>query len=137
MFKHETQKKDKVVSLFGGKVPAGLPSSLQVYQEEQIYLADYLIKDPESTFLVRVHGDSMIDAGIFSNDLLVVDSHVRSQAGKIVIAIVDGELTVKRLLLKEDIIVLKPENPNYQPIYLTDNTSLVIAGVVIHVIHTL
>lgn len=85
--------------LYGTKVSAGFPSPAGDFMEGKLDLNDYLIKNPPATFFVRVTGDSMIGAGIHPDDLLVVDRSIDPKSRKIVIAVVDGELTVKRLIL--------------------------------------
>jgi DNA polymerase V len=95
------------------------------------------VKHPDSTFLVRVVGESMQDAGIHPRDLLVVDRSLEAISGKVVIAVVDGELTVKRLRKHRNKLWLMPENPNFQPIEIGENMELHIWGVVTNVIHAL
>lgn len=120
--------------LYGGKVSAGFPSPTEDFIEDKIDLNQHLIQKPAATFLVRVTGDSMIKVGIFQNDLLVVDRSVEAQHGKIVIAVLNGELTVKRLYKKGDVVRLVAENDQYPPIEVKGD--LHIWGVVQHVIHS-
>lgn len=123
--------------LYTTKVAAGLPSPIDDDKAEAIDLTDHLIKHPAATFLVRATGDSMINAGIFENDILVVDRQVAAQHGKIVIASVDGQLTVKRLQQKaQGRPVLMPDNPNYSPIEVKEGSDVFIWGVVTYVIHS-
>jgi DNA polymerase V len=119
--------------LFVSKVSAGFPSPAQDYIEQTLDLNELCIKRPAATFFVRVDGDSMIDAGIFHNDILVVDRSVKAVHGDIVVAQVDGEFTVKELCLKPS-LMLVPRNSCYQPICLTNNSELQIFGVVTNVI---
>jgi DNA polymerase V len=123
--------------LFGSKVPAGFPSPADDHLEASIDLNQQYIKNPVATFFVRVQGHSMIGAGIHNNDMLVVDRSLEAKNGSIVIAVVNGELTVKRLLLNDNCVLLMPENPEYEPIEVTDMMGLHIWGVVAHVIHSL
>ena len=88
------------IPLYTERVAAGFPSPADDYLEDKIDLNQYLVKHPASTFLVRASGNSMINAGIFPNDILVVDKSVKAESGNVVIAIIDGELTVKRYIKK-------------------------------------
>ena len=94
-----------------------------------------MIKHPAATFIVIAVGDSMTNAGIHSGDLLIVDKSLAAVHGKIVIAAIDGELTVKRLARQNGCVQLVPENDQYPPIDISDQQDLVIWGVVTHVIH--
>lgn len=123
--------------LFGGKVPAGFPSPADDHLEATIDLNQHYIRHPAATFLVKVQGDSMVDAGIHSGDTLIVDRSLEAQSGSIVVAVVNGDLTVKRLSLEGDEIWLLPENAKYLPIPIREGMDLHIWGVVAHVIHSL
>jgi DNA polymerase V len=125
------------VPLYSCKVQAGFPSPADDYLESFLDLNEYLIKHPAATFFVRVSGDSMINAGISENDILVVDRSLEPKSGKIVIAAVEGELTVKRLYKNEGNSFLMPENDKYSPIDITGNNYVIIWGVVTNVIHHL
>jgi len=121
--------------IYMSSVEAGFPSPAEDYIEGTLDLNKHLIKHPASTFFVRVSGDSMIKAGIFPDDILIVDRSLEPVDKKIVIAVLDGELTVKRLRYRDKLIFLEPENPEYQPIKITEDDSLEIWGVVTNVIH--
>lgn len=121
---------------FSSRVQAGFPSPADDHMEAKLDLNDHLVSNPASTFFVRAMGDSMKDAGIFENDLLVVDRSKEATSGKIVIAAINGELTVKRLLKNKEKTFLVPENKNYRPLEITENTDCHIWGVVLHVIHS-
>lgn len=121
--------------LYSNKVSAGFPSPADSYIECKLDLNTYLIKHPAATFFLRVSGDSMQNAGIQSGDMLIVDKSLEPSDGKIVIAAIDGELTVKRLVKKAGRVQLMPENEAYPIIEVKDNQDLVIWGVVTHVIH--
>lgn len=123
--------------LLGSHVPAGFPSPAQDYIEGTLDLNEYLITHPKATFFIRVEGYSMIDAGIQPDDLLIVDRALEAINNKIVIAILDGELTVKRLNIIDNIYWLMPANPSYSPIKIDENIDFVIWGVVTYVIHKL
>jgi DNA polymerase V len=121
--------------LFASRVPAGAPVSADDLRERDIDLNQHLVHHPDSTFLVTVKGDSMIDAGIHDGDLLVVDRALEPKPGKVVVAVVNGELTVKRLAKSGNTILLVPENPAYRPIEVDEEASFFIWGVVTNVIH--
>lgn len=125
------------LTLFSNKVPAGFPSPADDHADEKLDINDHLIKNPSSTFYVRVSGDSMIGAGIHPNDLLVVDRSLKPESGKIIIAVLNGELTVKRLRQRRSKLTLVSENPNYQPIPIFEEMDFSIWGVVTNVIHSL
>lgn len=118
--------------LYGCKVRAGFPSPADDYIESYLDLNNHLIQHPSATFFVRASGDSMINVGISDGDLLVVDRSLEPTHGRIVIAAVNGELTVKRLSLNLGLTQLMPENDRYPPIVITEGLELVIWGVVIH-----
>lgn len=127
-----------VATLYGDKVPAGFPSPAADYAERPLDLNEYCIKKPAATFFVRAQGDSMTGAGIHDNDLLVVDRSLTAGHRRIVIAVVDGEFTVKRLDKTDpDRPILRAENPDYQDIHLQDGNELEVFGVVRSVIHDL
>ena len=121
---------------FATAVQAGFPSPADDYQEGALDLNEHLIRRPAATFFLRVLGDSMTGAGIHSGDLLIVDRSLHPADGRIVIAAVDGELTVKRLSRRRGHVRLMPENPRYQPIEIGDGQYLQIWGVVLHVVHS-
>ncbi len=123
--------------LFESRVAAGFPSPADDHLERTLDLNELLVRRPAATFFVRVEGTSMIGAGIHPGDILVVDRAEEAQDGQIVVAAVDGELTVKRLRRERARVYLQPENPDYRPIEITGDTDLVIWGVVTSVIHRL
>jgi DNA polymerase V len=116
--------------LFSHKVAAGFPSPADDYIEGRLSLDEHLIQHKDSTFFVRAKGNSMIGAGIFDGDLLVVDKSLSPASGDIVIAVVDGDLTVKRLIKRGETITLKPENPRFKEIEFQDGQELQVWGVV-------
>lgn len=118
-------------------VCAGFPNPATDFIEDNIDLNQLLIKHPAATFFIRVEGSSMNGAGIFSGDLLVVDRSIEPYNNSIVIAILDGEFTVKRLQKNNHSIVLVPENPDYRPIPVSKESDFAVWGVVTHVIHKL
>ena len=123
--------------VFLGRLAAGFPSPADDYIEGRLDLNRHLIKHPAATFFVRVSGDSMIDAGIHSGDLLVVDRSLDAVDGNVIVASLDGELTVKRLSKRGEILRLLPANTDYQPIEILTQQTFEIFGVVTNVIHAL
>lgn len=125
------------LNLYQQTVSAGFPSPAEDYVEGKLDLNLHLIKNPAATFYVRVSGDSMLGAGIHSGDLLVVDRSLEAISGRIVIAVLNGELTVKRLSVESDRLILKAENESYPSIEVTEPQELSIWGVATSVIHLL
>lgn len=121
----------------GSKISAGFPSPADDFVENALDLNIELIKNPAATFFVRVSGTSMKDAGIFDGDILIVDRSIMATNRKVVIAILNGELLVKRLLKNGSQYILMPENTKYKPIYVSKESDLNIWGVVTNVIHKL
>lgn len=116
--------------LYSGRVQAGMPSAADDHIEDHIDLNSYIVKDPEETFLVHATGDSMKDAGINDGTLLVVNRRARPGNGKVVVAAIDGQLTVKYLIMKQGRGVLMPANPAYPEIPINAETGVTILGVV-------
>ena len=116
--------------VFGHKVAAGFPSPADDYIEGRLSLDEHLIGKKDATFFVYAQGNSMIGAGIYDGDLLVVDKSITPTSGQIVIAIVDGNFTIKRLVLRDNKTILKPENPRFKAIELQEGQELLIWGVV-------
>jgi len=123
--------------VFLARVPGGFPSPADDYLEGKLDLNQYLVKHPAATFFVRVTGDSMIGAGIHSGDLLIVDRSLEPKDGNVVIASVDGELTVKRLSIRGGKPALLPDNEQYQPVEVGEHATFEVWGVVTNVIHPL
>jgi DNA polymerase V len=123
--------------LFLAKISAGFPSPADDYIDKNLDLNEYVIKHPSATFFVRVKGTSMINAGIHNGDILVVDRSLEPAHHKIVIAVLDGELTVKRVRKAGDHLYLMPENDDFEAIEVTEETDFQIWGVVTYAIHSL
>lgn len=121
--------------LAGGRIAAGFPSAAEDFVEGKLDLNELLVKRPAATFYVKVSGESMRDAGIFPGDILVVDRGETPRHGHVVVAVVNGELTVKRLYRKGSVIRLDAENPAYPHIEIQGETELTIWGVVRANIH--
>ena len=118
-------------------VSAGFPSPAADFMETSIDLNKELSENPLATIYIKVKGNSMIDAGINDKDVLVVDRSLEPQNNKIAICFIDGEFTVKRILVEQDCLYLMPENPNYSPIKVTEDNQLIIWGMVTYVIKKL
>ena len=118
------------ISLYSSSPAAGFPAPGDDMVEKSLNVHDYLVKHPAATFFVRVEGDSMEGAGIFSGDILVVDRSVEAMAGKIVVAAVGGGLVVKRLAKLDGSMVLVSENDAYEPILVGVDEECFIWGVV-------
>lgn len=123
--------------LYVSSVKAGFPSPADEYIEKHLDLNAHCVAHPSATYFVCASGDSMINAGIQDGDLLVVDRSIEPTHGKIVIAAIDGDLTVKRLYCQNGMAELRPENDAYQPIPLKGDIELVIWGVVMHIVRSL
>ncbi len=129
-------KKSQPLFLASSKISAGFPSPAEPYVDKALDLNEHLIQHPSSTFFIRVSGNSMIGAGIYDQDILIVDKSLEPLPNKIVIAVVDGEMTVKRL--KKNAagdFLLASENPDYPAIALKEGSEVSIWGVVTTVIH--
>lgn len=125
------KQKTKVrVPLYSSKVSAGFPSPADDHIEKKLDLNEYMIGNQNATFFVKVQGDSMSGIGILHGDLIVVDRSIKPVDGKVVVAVVDGELTVKRLRQIKGKTYLVPENPDYEPIEIKEFTDFQIWGCV-------
>jgi len=136
IFKSNPQTK-LIRPLLGPNIPAGFPSPAQDYIEDRLDLNEYLIKHPSATYFVRVDGYSMIEAGIFPDDILIVDRALEAINKRVIIAVLNGELTVKRLIIKNEVFYLKPDNPEFDIIEVTSEDQFSVWGVVTYVIHKL
>jgi len=123
--------------LYEARVSAGFPSPAGDYEEGKLDLNEHLVKNPAATYFVRVSGDSMLGAGIHSGDLLIVDRSLAPADKKVVIANINGELTVKRIRLRKGKILLEPENSSYRAQEVPEDSDFSIWGVVTSVIHSL
>jgi len=120
-----------------GRVSAGFPSPAADYEENKLDLNKYLVKHPVATFFVRVVGDSMLGAGISCGDLLIVDRSLEPRDKNVIIAVLDGELTVKRIRIRKGKLTLEPENDKYPVRQLGPDADFEVWGVVTSVIHQL
>ena len=118
-------------------VSAGFPSPAESYSESPLDLNKLLIHKPQATFFVRVNGHSMIGAGIYNNDLLIVDRSLEPRHGQVVVAALNGEFTLKRLIKNSQGIYLKAENPQFSTLKISPECDFQIWGVAIYNIHRL
>lgn len=123
--------------IFTQAVQAGFPVTIDDNSFEQIEISNLITQNPSATFLLRATGESMLDAGISPNDILVVDRSIEAKHNKIVIAAVDGQLTVKRLIIKDKQILLEAANAQFPTVAITDCQEFKIWGVVTMVLHSL
>jgi DNA polymerase V len=135
VFMNTESKVNSSIPLFELGIKAGFPSPAEEEMSKPLNLNDHLIPHPASTFFIRVVGDSMNGAGIFSGDLLIVDKSLKASSGKIVVALLNGEFTVKRLVLQKSQILLQAENPKYPTIKINESEDFSVWGVVSYVIH--
>jgi len=124
-------------AIFSATVSAGFPSPAADYEEGKLDLNRHLIKNPPATFFVRATGDSMVGAGIHSGDLLIVDRSLEPKNNNVIIAALNGELTVKRIRIRGKKISLVPENDNYSAQKIEGGMEFEVWGVVTNVIHSL
>lgn len=122
-------------SLFQMPVQAGFPSPADDFVEKSLDLNELLIEHPAATFFVRVQGTSMKDAHIHDGDVLIVDKSKEAVSGSIVVAVLNGEFTVKRIQMKGETVFLVPENKKFSPIAVTREMDFQVWGVVTYVIH--
>lgn len=119
-----------VLPLAGDRVCAGFPSPAEDFAVKRIDLTEILVTHPQATFLLRVSGESMKDAGIFDGDMLVVDKAIKPRHGHVVVAVVDGEFTVKYLYQRSGRVKLRPANVTFPDIIPTDGQTIEVWGVV-------
>lgn len=127
--------KQMSIPLYFTWISAGFPSPADDYIDKKLDLNEYLVKHPAATFFVKVSGDSMVRAGINNGDILIVDRALEPTHNKIIVAVVDGEFSVKRLKKTGNRLFLAPENNNYPVIEVKDGMNFEVWGVVTNVIH--
>ncbi len=123
------------IPLLSTYIAAGFPSPADDYVEQKLDLNTYLIQHPAATFFVRVEGNSMVEAGIQSGDMLIVDRALPVVNGSVVVVQIQGEFTVKRIEQQGDCLYLVPANTKYKPLLVTPDMDIEIWGVVSYVIH--
>ena len=121
--------------LFEQGISAGFPSPADDFIEMEINLQDYIVKNKEATFCVKVEGTSMTKAGINSGDIMIVDRSLHPKHNDIVLAVIDGEFTVKRIAVNENRLYLMPEDDNFSPIKITTAMNFQVWGIITHIIH--
>ena len=122
--------------LFLSPVRAGFPSPADDFIDLPLDLNEHLIQHPAATFCVRAQGDSMINAGIFPGSILIVDRSLEAHQNSIIVAVLEGDFTVKRYRKLADRIILVAENPKYRPIEIRSEQDFEVWGVVVHAIRT-
>ena len=125
------------VPMATSSVAAGFPSPADDYLERPLDFNELLIQNPAATFAVRIAGESMTGAGLFPNDIAVVDRSLAPKNCSIVMALVDGEFTIKRYRVRGSEIWLQAENPKYDDILVTEGSSFEIWGVICHAVRML
>ncbi len=135
IWQYKAPKEPTTFPLYLSSVAAGSPGPAEETVDCNLDLNELLVENPAATFFVKVHGDSMQDAGIISGDLLVIDRALEPKEGTIVVASLNGELTVKRMHYENGRLQLVPENDQYQPIDVYEESQFNVWGVVTHVIH--
>jgi len=125
----------KSIPLYEQTVQAGFPSPADDFLDLDINLQDFLIKHPSATFCVRVNGSSMEKANIYSGDVMIVDKSLSPKNNSIVLAVIDSEVTVKRIKKNGTKLYLNPENDAFNPIEITEEMNFNVWGVVTHIIH--
>lgn len=121
--------------LFATPVRAGFPNPADDHIEQGIDLNEYLIQNAPATFLLQVTGESMTGAGIFPGDVVIVDKSLAPQQNDVVIAIVEGEFTIKRMERQNGHVLLKPENPTFDTLVITPEMDASVWGVVTFTLH--
>ena len=125
------------LQLFENRIQAGFPSPAQGAFADSVDLNNELINNPASTFCARVIGDSMVDSGIYEGDMLIIDRSLEPHNGDIAVCFIDGDFTVKRLLINEVGIFMVPANRKYPVIKVPDESNFIIWGIVSHIIKKL
>lgn len=120
---------NNVEVLYFGDIQCGFPSPAADYIEKGLNLHDFVVKKPAATFFMRAKGDSMINAGIYPNDLLVIDKSINAKSGHIIVASLNGELTLKRLSYHLGHPVLIAENAKYKSFKITQDMDFQVFGV--------
>ena len=123
------------IPVFSDSIQAGFPSPAEDYMDLDLNLQDHLIQNPSATFCVRAVGESMKDAGIQSGDIMLVDKSLTPKNRSIVLAVIDGEFTIKRVNVSDKELYLMPENENFPPIKITEEMDFQVWGVVTYIIH--
>ena len=126
-----------ILPFYASHISAGFPSPAEDYVDLRLNIGEFVTENPTSTFFVRVHGDSMQDAHIVEGSILAVDKSLKCQSGDIIVAVINNEFTVKRLITKGSKVYLVPENKKYQPLEITEDMNFQVWGKVVTVLHKL
>jgi len=124
-----------LLPLYLSRIAAGFPSPADDYLDDGLDLNEHLIKHPAATYFARAEGDSMIELGIFTGDLLIIDRAIQAEDGDVVVVAVDGLLTIKLLDLAHSRLL--PANKLYRPIEISAESQVYIEGVMLHTAHCL
>ena len=131
---HDIEDSEQLsLQFFESRIQAGFPSPAQGSYGDSIDLNRELISNPAATFCARVIGDSMVDAGIESGDLLIIDRSLEPADGAIAVCFIDGDFTVKRISLRPDGVCLTPANKDYPEMFIGEDRDFVVWGVVSHI----
>ena len=131
------ESSDLELQLFDSRIQAGFPSPAQGSFADSVDLNHELINNPAATFCARVIGNSMIDSGINEGDMLIIDRSIEPHDGDIAVCFIDGDFTVKRILIKDNEMSLVPANRRYPVIRVPKESNFVVWGVVSHIIKKL
>jgi DNA polymerase V len=123
------------IPMFSNAVQAGFPSPAEDHMDMDLNLNDYLVENPSATFCVKAIGESMKDAGIHSGDIMIVDKSLEPKNRSIILAVINGEFTVKRVNINDGSLYLLPENSSFSPIKITQEMDFHVWGVVTYIIH--
>lgn len=123
------------IPFFNSVISAGFPSPASDYVELELDFNSLLVAHPSSTFCVRVMGDSMKDANIQSGDILIVDRSLHAKSDTLIVAILNGDFLVKRLIIEGNKYLLVPENSMYKTIHVNQNDEFEIWGIITFIIH--
>ena len=132
---YQSKSSSKKLLFLYPEINAGFPSPADDHTDIELDLNEHLIKHPSATFYVYARGNSMINAGIYDGDLLIVDRSLSPRLKSVIIAVIDGEFTVKRITRINKKLYLLPDNDSYEPIKITSNMKFEVWGVVTHTIH--
>lgn len=124
----------RLIPLMENTISAGFPSPATDYMSTGIDLNKELIRNPSSTFYGRVKGDSMQEAGIFDGDIIVIDKGLEPENDDIAVCFINGEFTLKRIVMENNRLVLMPANKKYKPIVVTQDNTFIVWGIVTYVI---
>lgn len=134
IFSPADDRADSANAAYAGEVRAGFPSPAESIPERKLDLNSYLIKHPSSTFFLKVEGNSMINDGFDDGDLIIVDKSIEPYEGCVAVCFIDGEFTLKRVEKKGNSFLLKPANPKFKPIAVTEENRFDIWGIVTYAI---